>query len=229
MTSSCVIYGHLPVMFISMIVWGVFFAAVMPTLDALLADSASKGQRSRIYSWRNSLMLVGSSVGPVVTFCIFLYIGDVWTISECRTVILIGLALFIIPVSLLFLMKSNMETVEATMYKIVPIATDNCSSNESESFEDRSEKRMQQLQRPKSPLVQDKINEDASLVAENADILGGLYVPSVIAACDIISGLASGMTIKFFPIFFMDNLHLSPLGQSALFTVSIFCNLILTT
>jgi hypothetical protein len=43
--------------------------------------------------------------------------------------------------------------------------------------------------------------------------------PAVIAFGDIVSGLASGMTIKFFPIFFMKNLHMKPMEISLLYMV----------
>eukprot|EP00892_Ulva_mutabilis_P002491 jgi/Ulvmu1/12242/UM086_0033.1 len=43
------------------------------------------------------------------------------------------------------------------------------------------------------------------------------WVPSMVFSADLMSGLASGMTIKFFPIFFMDEALLSPMVNSLLF------------
>ena len=182
-------------------------------------------------------MLIGSSVGPIVTFCIFLRIGDQWTISECRVVILIGLGLYILPVSLLFFMKSTIETTETILYEIVPIAAVSEPDNNScGSDHNHGEKEFQPSSgRDLQPNIPGTFVEKAEVsggltlasngdkgaikVIEEGEISGVFYIPSVIAACDIISGLASGMTIKFFPIFFMNNLRLTPLRQSALFAV----------
>jgi len=43
------------------------------------------------------------------------------------------------------------------------------------------------------------------------------YVAAMIAFSDIITGLASGMTVKFFPIFFMEVLNMDPIAVNVLF------------
>ena len=45
-------------------------------------------------------------------------------------------------------------------------------------------------------------------------------VPVIIACSDLISGLASGMSIRFFPIFFLDNLSMSPITVQLQYLVS---------
>ncbi|CAM9535324.1 unnamed protein product [Phaeothamnion confervicola] len=45
-------------------------------------------------------------------------------------------------------------------------------------------------------------------------------VPIGVAASDVLSGLASGMSIKFFPIFFMENVGLLPVTVSAIYAVA---------
>ena len=44
-------------------------------------------------------------------------------------------------------------------------------------------------------------------------------VPAMIALADVISGLASGMSIKFFPIYFADNMKMTPIDMSLLYMV----------
>jgi hypothetical protein len=54
------------------------------------------------------------------------------------------------------------------------------------------------------------------------------YVAAMIALSDIITGLASGMTIKFFPIFFIDVVGMHPVELSVLFMLSpVACSLCL--
>jgi MFS family permease len=47
-----------------------------------------------------------------------------------------------------------------------------------------------------------------------------MLVPAAIAVSDIITGLASGMTIKFFPIYFIDSLLLQPLEVQTIYLIS---------
>ena len=46
------------------------------------------------------------------------------------------------------------------------------------------------------------------------------FIPAVVAISDVGFGLASGMSIKFFPIFFQENCNLSPAWTSAIYAVS---------
>jgi hypothetical protein len=46
------------------------------------------------------------------------------------------------------------------------------------------------------------------------------YVPCVIAATDVCFGLASGMSVRFFPIFFMTFCGLGPVMVSMIYTVA---------
>ena len=41
------------------------------------------------------------------------------------------------------------------------------------------------------------------------------HIPAVVACSDLISAMASGMTIKFFPLYFWRRLHLSPIAVNA--------------
>ena len=49
---------------------------------------------------------------------------------------------------------------------------------------------------------------------------GILYVPAMIAISDVITGLASGMTVKFFPIFFLHLLKLQPIQVQIIYLIT---------
>merc|ERR1711957_861365 len=49
------------------------------------------------------------------------------------------------------------------------------------------------------------------------------WVPWIVGLSDIVLGLASGMTIKFFPLFFQNEAHLSPMAVNAIYVISPFC------
>ena len=240
-TALCVLFGHVPALFAAMMLWGVYWAALMPTLDAILADCVSQGQRSRVYTWRTSLILIGSAVGPAMTLFIFADLGDVWSVSECQRVILIGLCLFTAPVMLLFLLQEvrtepvaivcavDENEVEAPAASEVPLEISTASRNRKTPDDDSGEGRAV-ANLIHSPPPDEELSSTTSVedVHVGPSVCGLLYVPTVIAACDVISGLASGMTIKFFPIFFMNNLSMDPLKLSALYAVHTIVHLCLS-
>jgi len=45
-------------------------------------------------------------------------------------------------------------------------------------------------------------------------------VPVLIAVSDLISGLGAGMSIRYFPLFFVDRLHLGPVAVQSLYIVA---------
>jgi MFS family permease len=46
------------------------------------------------------------------------------------------------------------------------------------------------------------------------------YLPSIIVLTDVCFGLASGMSVRFFPLFFMDTYNLSPMAVSGIYVLS---------
>jgi predicted MFS family arabinose efflux permease len=45
-------------------------------------------------------------------------------------------------------------------------------------------------------------------------------IPALVASSDVLGGLAAGMSIRYFPIFFLDNLNLSPSQVQIVFIIS---------
>ena len=65
---------------------GMFMGLHSAPLAALFGDSIASGERSRLYVWRSSLRTAGTAVGPLVSICVFLGLGDEWRASELRVV-----------------------------------------------------------------------------------------------------------------------------------------------
>lgn len=247
LTLPSVLYGHLVFIFLSMAVWGLFWASVNPTLDAVLADSARQGQRSRVYSWRYVMLILGTAVGPFVTLLIFSSLGDHWSVPECQAVISAGLCLFLAPVCLLFLFQPLHAQDGRSAYAALPVtsaddsassATPSASATDAEqedngtaldvsihgaslvSADGDPEKDVKYLEAGASRGV----DADAALDAEAVrSRYLSFVVPATIAFGDIITGLASGMTIKFFPIYFMNDLSMKPVALSLLYTITPLC------
>lgn len=79
-------------------------------------------------------------------------------------------------------------------------------------------------------------HDDSSIISEDRNVCNNtcskyyMYfipknriIPSLIVCADIVSGLSSGVSIRYFSIFFMHNLHLSPVMVQVLFAIGPVC------
>mmetsp|Transcript_4768 Transcript_4768/g.7241 ORF Transcript_4768/g.7241 Transcript_4768/m.7241 type:complete len:323 (+) Transcript_4768:144-1112(+) len=228
LTSYAVVVGSYKVLVLSMVVWGAFWAFTFPTTGALIADSVAKGNRSRVYSWNWTIRFLGNAMGPLVSILLFATLGNNWNIVECKVVMLIGLGLFIAPSSLLFRFKDPPSAIEENLAKPVLEKYDECdetnnrNNNNSIKEENGNANCDSSYDDEEEASVQSNSTVSSLKTRECSGFLGIRsipYVPAMIALADVISGLGSGMTVKFFPIFFAHDLHMRPVEVSGLFLV----------
>jgi MFS family permease len=239
-SSIAVLLGHYPFLLISMIIWGLYWAFTSPACDSLLADSVDAGNRSRVYSWSYTMRCIGGSVGPFVSVMMFATLGDNWKISECKIVMLVGLILLLVPTTLLFLFEeidssstrsqanerdSGGELDSESHHGMLLDSSTHASRIEISSSDDETDpEEIIEISLNESPNPSDASPSPVSS-SESPPLRSFLCfpdipeVPAMIALADVIFGLASGMTIKFFPIFFVDSLQMSPVQISLLYTV----------
>ena len=193
-------------------VWGIFIGLVDPPRQALFADSVETGKRSKIYTTKTTTVQLASTCGPLLSVVLFACLGDKWTESRCRLVIKVGLSLHILP-SLILLGFND----------------DYALGKSSESFEVDSKKQNQQTSQTSTQELEhqtDEINLDQPLLQVSAptpspnEKKAFVSIPVAIVVADIFAGLASGCAIKFFPIFFLQYLHLSPAAVSVIYASS---------
>lgn len=224
----------------SEIVWGFFWAIFTPTCDTLVADYTEEGQRSKYYTVTQGLKNITGAMGPLTALVLFLNFGNYWDIAICRKVMYVGLVLFIVPLTMLVFFKTGDRSSS-------PNQGEYGSVSQTEDIESQDDKMLEMSSHLKSVFseteVADDLVEKDSLVetrerefaeinqaldagSENAQsrayyIWGDiLLVPAAIATGDVITGLASGMTIKFMPIFMLDLLRLSPDKVQIVYTAS---------
>lgn len=211
MSITAITLAHYYFLLSCMILWGFYWATTNPTLDAMIADSVQQGDRSKIYSTVATFRFIGRAIGPLVSIFLFLSIGNNWTISECQSVMILGLALFTFPTILLVMFRATPAPALTELPTDDVELSDSCVTlNQLEITQHSSDI---------------SVTDESSIPSDDTNPIyfslfpSLLYIPSMIAFTDIISGLASGMTIKFFPIFFANDLHLSPIGVSAVIMV----------
>jgi MFS family permease len=246
-TSLAVLMGHYLFLLLSMIVWGLSGAFTSPASDAILADSIDAGNRSRVYSWSYTMNCFGRTVGPLVSVIMFATLGDDWKINECKAVMLFGLVLLLFPTALLFLFeetplatKGQQATTsdeeegcgESQHGMLLDSSTHEEMGDLSSTLSSSSDEEISVIYLNETPTLDQPSTTTTSTTTTSGDSKSVTrqflcfpdipFVPAMIALADVISGLASGMTIKFFPIFFVDSLKMSPVQMNLLYAVSAF-------
>ena len=230
---------------VSLAIWGLFWGVVNTSTMALFADSIADGDRSYYFMQRMLLQQCGNMFGPIMALIMFAKLGDEWTLEQCSIVICAGQVLAIPAMIMLSFMSDDycIQEKESAAYDthtsshdeiegvLECAAGDNNSGhtinslsgeeNESDideeyACEDASEDGSEDFE-----LLVD--TTDGSCAEEHKDffcIPDNRAVPVLVASADVMGGLAAGMSIRYFPIFFMDNLQLTPAQVQVIFIVS---------
>lgn len=192
-----------PLLVASMCSWGMVQAIANGPAQALYADSVSTGERSRYYLISYSTYLIASMVGPLVCIVLFLSYGDHWRLETLRDVFIVGmgLELFVGAAMCCFRDRAALKEPVAATATRAPAAVAPAAAQ---------------------PAAEE---EAAAGKAGGPDLapLGHVHplahlVPYVLFSSSLLSGLASGMTIKFFPLYFKNTCRMSPAGVQAVYT-----------
>ena len=272
---------------VAQVVFGSFWACTTPTMDALIADWTDPGTRSKIYTLRLTIVQGASTCGPLLNIFLFLYLGNNWDMPICRTVMYVGLCLFLVPVTLLhfsFPMSFDQSPCNQTpteksndKYGTPKLAEEDQLSTQSshgllQDFDSKVEegeegigagsgggaemanpatamdtaamksevdeenakyeqemvvmnpinqmkgegegedkKREQTQQTRDEETVGDIMYCTVPYLPSNYNCNSILHIPAMVSMYEIITSLASGMSVKFFPIFFLHVLELDPI------------------
>ena len=166
--------------------WGAFRGVTLAPMDALFADSVVSKDRPRLMTLRYIATILGASLGPLLSFALFMALGDTWTAAELRKVIAVGTALSLVSFGILFTFRDEYAVQEAGA------ATADGSAAAAAV---------------------------AAVAPEKADTPTNQTIRRLCFTADVIGGIASGMTIRFFPLFFKNEVGLSP-GQTNTVTIA---------
>ncbi len=191
--------------FISLLLWGLFNALVRPSLEALFADSVESGHRSKVYSWGHLVRQIAMALGPFINIGLFFIFGDEWNLTILRSVMIVGLVITMISIVLMFFFKD-----------------DKTLGKESEEIAEEvvTNKPIEQSKEQVNGNGMHFGNRLANLDSE----LKKKLIPIILVISNVIIGVGAGMTVKYFPIFFMNEYALSPvilqivMGTTALIT-----------
>ncbi|KAK9916421.1 hypothetical protein WJX75_002413 [Coccomyxa subellipsoidea] len=174
----------------AMALWGAAYGS-WPIVDSLFADSVPTGGRDRIYTLMYSSNYLASAIGPLLAALLFWLRGNSWSLHTLATVVLIGMAVALIPICTVFMFND-----------------DNSLDSEASPITDAL--------LPEKDVEEGQRGREQAVGRERWLGLTPAAVPYLLAASDTVYGLASGMTIKFFPVFWIQEVQLSPMAVQAM-------------
>jgi len=166
---------------VAMLLFGLFNAAIRPSIESIFADSIESGYRSRVYSWGHLVNQVASAIGPFINIGLFAIFGNAHDLIVMRKVMSIGFAITFVSIILLYFFKDKRSLGEESEAIVDEIAQINGEFT-------------------KSRLISKLDPKKAVMI-----------IPLLLVAGNVIIGVGAGMTIKFFPIFFRDQYLLDPI------------------
>jgi MFS family permease len=221
--------------------WGVFQGISNPSVDALFADSMMDGERSKYFTKKIVCRYLGSSSGPLVALFMFSYLGNEWTIEECQFILCAAQVLSFPALIVLCSLNDdhnfattstssrNRNSIPHDIEDLVQKAEDTIGETHRSSDSDLSLS-SDDLETPLLSSSDDHLIEysPGSVDDENetsnsyslCNILESRLIPALVAASDMLGALAAGMSVRFFPIFFLDNLKMTPQMVQLIFLCS---------
>ncbi|GFH44426.1 hypothetical protein CTEN210_00900 [Chaetoceros tenuissimus] len=209
---------NLTLLAIGLSCYGISQGIVNPSVWALLADSVSKGGRSLYFTKRLQLEFYGRTTGPVLSLILFWKLGiEEWTIDVCAALIKMGQFVSIIELLCLYFVSDDYCVIDKSTHLPNVEMKKQQPDKDSIKFENSTE----------SLLAMEQQNQGVN--KQTRICCWSLYlhriVPICVAVADLIGGISIGMSVRYFPIFFADNLNLSP---NAVQFISLVTNLLLS-
>jgi len=179
---------------------GVMQGLVNGPIQAIYADSVSKDDRPRLQTYSFALGVIGRAAGPLTSYILFLKLRiDVFALSEQRRIMIIGAAASIAPLIFLFFFDDAKSLGRES--ESITISSPSAQSSGAEPLLSPSADPEDCLR----PGVEGSGHSTSSAGWCGLCRKKSARVPLLLLCSDVISGLASGMTIKFFPLFFQDD------------------------
>jgi MFS family permease len=204
--------------------WGMADGIIEGPASALLADSTPQGQRSIYYTYIFVGETLASCIGPLVSILLFQTLGDNWDLYHLKCVIYVGLG-FSIFNGILLLFYDDTKALA-----VVSSRDDENNDDEEEEEEDDSERDTNDQSGNATATTTTTTHEqdtaEQGVLVDNVPTLLGRdseaassrtllqkrqrWIPYILFVSSLVIALGSGMTVKFFPLFFKDDIGMTP-------------------
>lgn len=204
---------------------GLFLGITSPSILALLADSTKDGERAKYFTHNLQVTRAGQTIGPLLALVLFSFWADTWSLKNCSWVLVIGQFCCVPAVALLCCMKDEYSLDHLPSKHSTSTILSTCNSykdddeeqsliyNELESPHSLMDISNHQVTTPSGALEaqQQSCQDFNDEVSNNTTVHSGRrFISYAVAISDTTHAIATGMTIRYFPIFFMNTLQLHP-------------------
>mmetsp|Transcript_31486 Transcript_31486/g.37502 ORF Transcript_31486/g.37502 Transcript_31486/m.37502 type:complete len:554 (-) Transcript_31486:112-1773(-) len=216
---------------IVMALWGIGGGIVNGPTQALYADSTPAGTRSVYYHYLFVCYMISSCCGPILSIILFQKLGDDWNLQDLRTVCYVGLGMnfFNSFVMMFFDDKKALNEDEVVVVEEQTVSeeqgkqqADDPSPASSTHLEDGGSNISADLpaeiieaqedgESTNFVLMQNEEEGEQSVPPEDLTMVTRQkWIPYIMFTSNLIFAIGSGMTVKFFPLFFKDEVGMTP-------------------
>lgn len=219
--------------FISSAIWGIYMGLANCSSEALFADSVPSGQRAAIYNWKWIVQILCFCVGYIMCLILFARLDNHWHVDVMQTIMYAGFGIHPIALGILSWLhsddalkhdKSFAEKRRLSSRSLpddaiagMPEEQDTSGSDgddgkgsQPETKEPTAAEAAQQilshLEETRNPYHKD--GDDACVTVPSW--LTWKKAPYFICAGDFVMALGSGMTMRFIPLFFVNDYNITP-------------------
>jgi MFS family permease len=189
------------IMGVIMCFWGLADGVVTGPCMALFADSIPEGDRSTYYNYSFVCYTSASACGPLVSIILFQTLGDTWSLYHLAIVIYVGLGLEAINAFLMMFFDDRKALDE-----------DGDDSESEEEIEGDDSIQNDNDENTMPPAVNNLSTQEESTTEDSLTTLQKRqkWIPYIVFSQGLVFAVASGMTVKFFPLFFKDEIGMTP-------------------
>jgi MFS family permease len=223
-TNEASLHPHAEILLaLIMAMWGIGGGIVMGPSQALFADSVPAGKRSQYYLYLFVCFEVASCLGPLVSIILFQTLGDDWDLYDLRLIIYVGLAL---EVGNGFLMmffddskaldeqqQQQQQADDATSTELPLLLEDNNNCDSLTACDEERPTHSAATAATDTTRTVMETNSRGTTESHPTDTTiteRQKWIPYILFCHSLVFALGSGMTVNFFPLFFKDEVGMSP-------------------
>jgi MFS family permease len=224
---------------VALALWGCTLGIGNTALWALFADSIPTGDRSHYFTKRSILTTLGTIAGPVTSLTMFLFLGgnhgagagaggtggggggdhEEWQVRNCALVLAAG-QFVSLPAMIIFSFFND-------DYAVHEYDDDDDDIIGVQQAADAVDQQSLLLIYPEyaqlSPLIVNEEFERHDLDDRGwwcTRFMQKRRIPSLVAMADVVGGLATGMSVRYFPIFLVNSLKLGPVAVQLIYVLT---------
>ena len=197
--------------------WGFTWGIMDVAMPSLFADSLPETEETRYYTRASRLLRFANTLGPTLVFALFCFVlRDEWTVVNCSIVFAIGLG-FCLPMVFLLccLHEVEDESPEEMQFHDSPQSEGGCGP---QGKMDMAGDVTEETAAISATL---ELSQPSSVESPTGRLSSPkTMVPPLLLVSCILSGAASGISIRYFPIFFVKEMELNAAFLQALYVIT---------